>query len=192
MNILPQVEWKQTQTHDAKGSLEKSDLKPLLYQWYWKDRMTLSQIARELNIPTSTLQKIFVVLGIPRRPRGNMSRRKVRLLPKSELERLYFDENYKLKDILKHFSCSRQALYNNLEYYQFSKRPSFCGLPSIPKIKNLSHDQFKNQLYHLYWEKGLSIRKIAQIYETSSTTIFLWLHRFEIPTRNRRSNIKSR
>jgi predicted DNA-binding protein YlxM (UPF0122 family) len=174
MKILPRVEW--AQTHHAVGHLKESDLNQLLYHWYWKDRVTLNQIARELHVSVSAVQRIFVLLRIPKRPRGNKSQRRIRLLPKSELERVYFDEKYKVLDILKHFSCSRQTLYSNLEYYQFPKRPSLCGIPSIPRLKQVSHDQFKIELYHLYWERQLSMRKIAQIYETSSTTIFMWLH----------------
>jgi AraC-like DNA-binding protein len=69
MKILPRVEW--AQTNHAVGHLKESDLNQLLYHWYWKDRITLNQIARELHVSVSTVQRMFVLLRIPRRPQGN-------------------------------------------------------------------------------------------------------------------------
>lgn len=84
---------------------------------YWNEKLSLAKIAKEIGVSAGLIRKKMVSWGIKRRA----TRKRELIKPsKEELERVYYDKNKSIKDVLKQFDAGMVTLFRWLKEYNIN------------------------------------------------------------------------
>ncbi len=140
----------------------------VLEKLYWKEGLSLRQIARKFYVSNTHILKFMRTFNIPRRSIVN---RKF-YVSKEELEKLYWTRKLSLGQIARKFGVCGTVVLDWMKKFNIPRRE-----PAQPIDR-------KELLFDLYLTKKLSISKIAKILHLSYRTIWKLLKRYEIKTRS--------
>lgn len=137
----------------SKITIPKKTLKKL----YLLERLSIDQIAQKLAVSTGPVQRQLREYGIPIR---TVSESKEKFpLSKKELNNLYWKQGLSTDALAKLFGCNHVTILNRMNKL------------GVPRRTNLGHTKplklSKATLEHLYYHRGLSLKKIAKVIHRS-------------------------
>lgn len=136
---------------------------------YFELDMTQEEIARKFNKGTEAVQELRKEYGI----KTKRERRKENQPDKDKLKELYFEENMSYQDIADKYGYCKATVR-----YWFDK----FNIKSRQKIREENKPN-KNELYNLYWEKGLKDKEIAKKFNVHYNTVRRWRNKYNIKSR---------
>ena len=184
-----------------------------IYDSYWNKNLTVKEIAKKYSVSQSFITRRMIKYGIKRRtisaskigkstwPDGRIfseghkkgiSKTRKRLfkegklkpqikfkLTKEELYDLYWNKKLDISKISEKLGLGKTTIFRWLKRYNIKIRTN-----SESKLKG-KYKPSKEELYELYWKKGLSTVKIGGKYMVSNVSILRWLKEYEIKIRDR-------
>ena len=97
-------------------------------------------------------------------------------ITREELYRLYWEEGLSIRKIAKKLGVGKSTIEYWLKKYKISRRP--------PKENNKLKNLTKDELYDLYWNRGLSIGEIAKMFGVGKSAIRSKMLKLGIARRN--------
>lgn len=146
----------------------------ILWDFYENQRLSLAQIALELNCSTTPIQRLLKEYNIKVRTVSD-AREKFKI-SKKELKYFYKVQKLSTAQIAKKYGCNHVTVVNRMKKYRIQSR----GHLGLTKPINIS----KEKLEYLYRVRGLSMEKIAKILHRSKGGIERRIRYFEIKTRD--------
>lgn len=110
--------------------------KELIESLYWEKHLCGKEIAKELNIGSTSVFRLLSRYSIPTRP----PKRVIELVSEEELKQLYLEEELSMKEIANEFNIDERSVVNLLRFYSiplrnasevttayFARNPAPCG-----------------------------------------------------------------
>lgn len=188
---------------------------------YWDKNLTVKEIAKKYFVSPSFITRRMIKYKIKRRtiseskvgkstwPDGrifskkhkkNIGKTRKKLfdegklkpsikfnLTKEELYDLYWHKKLDVSKISEKLGLGKTTIFRWLKRYNIKTRNN-----SESKLKG-KYKPTKEELYNLYWKKGLSTVKIGEKYRISNVSILRWLKEYKIKIRKeglRNSNLR--
>lgn len=133
--------------------------KEQLKEAYLNQKLSIAQIAKQLNCSTGPVHRSLKEYKIPIR---NLSEACAKIpVSKKELKKWYFKEKLSMDEIAKRLGCHHTAIVYKFKKHGIKSR-GHLGLAKPLKIT-------KKGFEHHYYERGLSLAKISRIYHCSES-----------------------
>lgn len=140
-----------------------------LNRWYHSERKGTGEIARDLGVTQRTIMNWMIDYDIPTRsPQEAKLGKGVKRPPEEELERMYVDESMSTVQMAKEIGVKSSSTVSRWlnEHGIKRERPS------------------NEDLRRLYHKEGLNAIEIGKIYDVTSTQVYYWMKKHEIPRRD--------
>jgi len=144
---------------------------------YWKKNLTLKEIAKKLNNNYSQIGRLMDKFNIKRRSTSEAKLKGKYKPTKEELCDIYYDKKLNSKEIASKFKVGQTTILRWMEEFNIKKRNS-----SEAKLKG-KYKPTKEELYDLYWKKGLSTVELEKKYKVHNKTIAGWMRDYNIKIR---------
>jgi len=153
-----------------KVNIDKQTLREL----YGNRRLSISRIALKLGYSNTPIHRLLKDYKVKIR---TISQAKEKFnISKRELKNLYCVQKISTEQISKRYGCNHVTILNRMKKYRIKSR----GLLGLTKPIKIS----KEKLEYLYYDRNLSIAKIAKILHKSKGGIERKIKYFDIKTRN--------
>jgi len=150
------------------------DWKNILTDMYYNQGLTQEQISQLVGIPRTTITRWIKKYNVPRPKKFNIE--------KNELYYLYWNKKMTQREIAKKFGVSQRTIANKMKEY---------NIPTRNGRRRTEYPCTYEDLYDLYWNKGLSTSEIAKIAELCDGSVVSLLRRRGIPRRSRSEAAKN-
>lgn len=152
-----------------------------LYQLYWIENKSLSQIAEMYGVTQPTVIWWMDKHGLARRDRKAAGKLRRRLFAnRDELFRRYWTENKTLKQIALMYGTHRLVVARWMDRYGIARRDR--KVVAELKRKPLGT---REELYKLYWVDNMSLSQIAKMYGVATPTVIRRMNKYGIARRDR-------
>lgn len=131
--------------------------KERLQELYEKERLSISQIAAKLDCSPPTVHRNLKEYGI--KIRSISEAKEIFKISKKELNNLYHKQKLSTFQIGQKYGCSHSTIVNRMKKFGIKSR-GHIGLTKPIRVS-------KENLKYLYYEKSLSLAKIAKILHCS-------------------------
>ncbi|MHA1962692.1 MAG: hypothetical protein ACW99U_21085 [Candidatus Thorarchaeota archaeon] len=151
--------FKEQEWHTRPNSTPKIDLdSDEVYRLYYEEKMSQTEIAKLFGYKTNKPILDFMrKMGWKARPYTTP----LKDLDPNEVCRLYFEDELTLQEVAEHYGYrSRAPIERILKLQGLKPRPP----PSVPRM-----EISPKEVYKLYFEEGLSLRKVTDYYGCKST-----------------------
>jgi transposase len=133
-----------------------------LSRLYVDDKMTIAALAAQFGVAAQTVHNWLVAAGVPRRPSPAEPRRDVN---DEDIVGLYCRQGMTAAEISARLGCSTSLVYSRL---------ARLGVARRPRVSRRARPD-GTELAHLYTERGLSLREIAELHGVSAQSVRRWL-----------------
>lgn len=157
-----------------KLRMTEADLQHYLYHLYVEQNQTVVEVARQLQVASSTLGRYLKSSGI-KKPHP--------LVCPQKLRKLYLEQFLPLSQIAERLHCTIRQIYSLIDQYEIPRREPAMGLR---KKMGMNDEQLFKYFYHLYWDQQETMQQIADRVGVTHLAIYRHFQRLGIPTRGRR------
>ncbi|MFX1255484.1 MAG: hypothetical protein ACFFCZ_28030 [Promethearchaeota archaeon] len=154
----------------------------ILRDLYWIQKIGLKEIAEKYNTNREKVRNWFAYYRIPVKKPAKPFQHFVPPRPlRRNLVELYWIRGYTYRDIAKHYKTHTVIVRQWFKEYQIPVRKA------APPKKYICPP--RDELIIIYWDRGYSLKQIAEQYDVTKWAVRTWFRELKIP---RREGIKRR
>ena len=149
-------------------------------------QMPMRAIAKEYNTLHPVVLRTMRLYGIPSRDKHeNRKGNYMYDIPRYELYDKYVVQRQPIRDIVKYYGCCKFTVKRMLRIYGFPMRSCSESMKISMDVDGLCSRISKDDIYHMYVDKKMTVAEVAGVYSCSFTGIQLLMKRYGISRRKR-------
>lgn len=163
----------------------------VLHRLYHEEKMTMAEIADELDTTTPTLRRWMDKHEIQRRDPSDRvmnpkhSKEENQYSDEEKLRELYIEQEMSIEEISDELDCGATTVRSWMKKFGITFRKRRKQNSEENYINGKRNYKHKNLMKDLYVNQNLSARQISNKLDCSMKSVYKWLDKHKIKTRNR-------